>query len=325
MLKKNSPYTLAFQGGTVSMASGKPIKDITTYLDDIEFTSNKETNLIENNKKAINKPEKKIATEIKVINSISLKSSGTNKKDANSNILKVFGNSSVNAPVTEANDSKVGNYFKFVISRDQDKINDEYNATINLKNLSNSRIIAGPNQAVMYSWKMKINNGMTFSSKPTGFFDIYGYNSYNTVSVVVGHSKTSKFNEATSTYPLFNLAGLNDNGKMYFQIAKQDGLNIFPAILSEVDFNSIKGKWLQLEFTVKYSEKGYYKFVIKDLNGNEIMYCEKDNVKTLFDANFENYYPIWGIVRAADKDLISNEDEVDFADFTIEKISLKIK
>ncbi|MFK8009583.1 MAG: T9SS type A sorting domain-containing protein [Saprospiraceae bacterium] len=154
-------------------------------------------------------------------------------------------------------------------------------------------------EIVEYKWKFKLDTGHQSSSNFTHIHQLKA----------VGGTESSK--------PLITLTtrkGTPDKLELrYAETTTQ-------VTLSEVDLTPFKGTWCEAIETVTYGESGAYNIVIRKVSDNTVLFSYTDNDIRMWKTEAEFVRPKWGIYRSLINAGDLRDEEVLFANFSIEEI-----
>jgi len=160
-------------------------------------------------------------------------------------------------------------------------------------------------EAVIYQWKLFINNEMTISKKFTHLFQI-------------------KAVDGDDDHPIVTLTGCISGNEKYLEIRHSPSTE--DTVLARTDWENSKGKWLTAECIMLADDIGYLKLTVKTIEGSiTLLSIEKNNIDMWRkDSSFNR--PKWGIYRGLDdiNNLRTDEETVFFADFTISELENKL-
>jgi hypothetical protein len=88
-------------------------------------------------------------------------------------------------------------------------------------------------------------------------------------------------------------------------------------VLASHPFNPLRGQWIEAEVVATYANSGYLLMTLRDQTGKVIMHTEKKKIDMWSSAYTR---PKWGIYRGTRN--FNHQDTVDFADITIQEITL---
>lgn len=195
------------------------------------------------------------------------------------------------------------NVFRFFIHTNEDDdrcINfDRQRNEIKTYDKSPDSLLGVAGEIVQYKWKFKLDEGFQPSPKFTHIHQLKA----------VGGSESSM--------PLITLtARLSSPDELELRYAETTSA----VTLHEVNLAPFKGTWCEVIETVTYGESGTYEITIKNISDNStLFFYTNDNIR-MWKTEADFIRPKWGIYRS----LIYKEDlrdeEVRFADFSINEL-----
>ena len=210
--------------------------------------------------------------------------------------------------IYEAKDDVVGDHFVFTIHKNNDKdrdissIKDRQRNEIKGYTGSSDTLKAFKNDVVSYNWKFKLNENITVSKNFGHFFQL---------KAVDGGAGT----------PILTISGRDKEGKWLEVIHSIHGKK---TVLIKVPLDSIKGRWLQMNAYVNYSNDGQFDLIATDMtNGRRVINLSLANIDMLRGEGRNDFVrPKWGIYRSLrSKEMLREEEEkVFFADFVVQKL-----
>ena len=250
-----------------------------------------------------------------------LMADGVNKGfDAYSLIKKFAGPKSIESPdfyvnnhpfephIYEAKDAVVGNHFVFTLHKNNDKDRDVTSIKDRQRNEikgyagSSDTLKAFKNDVVSYSWKFKLNEDITMSKNFGHFFQL---------KAVDGGVGT----------PILTISGRDNEGEWLEVIHTNHGEK---TVLTKVPLEAIKGRWLQVNAYVNYSNDGQFDLIVTDIvNGRPVINLSYAHIDMLRGEGRNDFVrPKWGIYRSLrSQDMLRGEEEkVFFADFVVQKL-----
>lgn len=241
-------------------------------------------------------------------------------KDIYTIITDVLGKKAIESPdlykadhtnvkhIYEAHDDEVGKHFVMSIHRDLDgnkgiftgRQRNEFKVYGNT-----SDELKGFNKTTFeYTWKMKINKNMEVSRKFTHFFQL----------------KPKGGEDGT---PTFTITGAERRGKdvleIRYQVPNQD-----KKTLATIDWETVRGQWLNIYLKATFSDNGNLVFSINQLhNDTELISLNITDIDLWIGENNKHYQrPKWGIVRSLEDldNLRPDEETVSFANIKIKQL-----
>ena len=166
-------------------------------------------------------------------------------------------------------------------------------------NQSADNLIGTYGETVIYKWKFKLDAGFQPSNKFTHIHQIKAYGGPH---------------ESIPVVSLITRGGSNQK----LQVMHSDSL-----VANEVasaSLSSFKGNWVEVTETITYAENGKYAVLIKKISDNStLINYSNNNIRTWRD-NAEGIRPKWGIYRSLLSQEQLRDEEVLFADFSIQEI-----
>jgi len=210
--------------------------------------------------------------------------------------------------IYEANDDVVGDHFVFTIHKNHDKdrgvqsITDRQRNEIKAYKGSSEALKAYKNQLFAYRWKFKMHEDLTVSNNFTHFFQL-------------------KAVDGGAGSPILTLSGREKQGQ-WLEITHRMHGNTTQ--LKTVPLAPFKGRWLQIDCFVDYSNEGQLTLRITDmLNAQLLLALSIDKIDMLRGESSGDFVrPKWGIYRSLrSKHLLREQEEkVFFADFTVQRL-----
>ena len=121
--------------------------------------------------------------------------------------------------------------------------------------------------------------------------------------------------------PILTISGRDKEGKWLEVIHSIHGKK---TVLIKVPLDSIKGRWLQMNAYVNYSNDGQFDLIATDMtNGRRVINLSLANIDMLRGEGRNDFVrPKWGIYRSLrSKEMLREEEEkVFFADFVVQKL-----
>ena len=210
--------------------------------------------------------------------------------------------------IYEAKDAVVGNHFVFTLHKNNDKDRDVASIKDRQRNEikgyagSSDTLKAFKNDVVSYSWKFKLNEDITMSKNFGHFFQL---------KAVDGGVGT----------PILTISGRDKEGEWLEIIHTIHGKK---TVLTKVPLEAIKGRWLQVNAYVNYSNDGQLDLIVTDIvNGRPVINLSYAHIDMLRGEGRNDFVrPKWGIYRSLrSQDMLREEEEkVFFADFVVQKL-----
>ncbi|WP_166739350.1 heparin lyase I family protein [Psychromonas algicola] len=210
--------------------------------------------------------------------------------------------------IYEAKDAVVGNHFVFTLHKNNDKDRDVVSIKDRQRNEikgyagSSDTLKAFKSEVVSYSWKFKLNEDITMSKNFGHFFQL---------KAVDGGVGT----------PILTISGRDKEGEWLEVIHTIHGKK---TVLTKVPLEAIKGRWLQVNAYVDYSNDGKLDLMVTDMtNGRRVIDLSLADIDMLRGEGKNDFVrPKWGIYRSLrSQDMLREEEEkVFFADFLVQKL-----
>lgn len=196
------------------------------------------------------------------------------------------------------------NVFRFSIHRDQDDdrcINfDRQRNEIKTYDQSPNNLLAVEGETVVYSWKFKLEAGFQPSSSFTHLHQIKA----------VGGSEASM-----PQITLTARAASPENLELrYAETNTQVTLATSP-------LNDFKGVWVEATETITFGESGSYELSLNRISDNaSLFYYLNPNIR-MWKTEADFLRPKWGIYRSLNNSSQLRDEEVLFADFSIDEVT----
>lgn len=192
--------------------------------------------------------------------------------------------------------------FHIHVTPDNDRcINfDRQRNEIKTYNQSPDHLLGIQNETVIYKWKFKLSNG--FQSSPN-------FTHLHQLKSVGG---------AFESAPMYTLTTRKSNpDRIELRYAETDT----QITLMQTDLAPFVGTWLSVTETIKYGNAGTFSIEIKRMSDDVVLlsYTNQSIVNWRPDADFVR--PKWGIYRSLINAQDLRDEEVLFADFSIEEIT----
>lgn len=156
-------------------------------------------------------------------------------------------------------------------------------------------------ESVEYTWKFKLSEDFNPSSRFTHIHQI------------------KSVGDGVESSPLFTLT-LRKRDPNRFEIRytpfdKQ-------TTLDTGELSLLKGKWISAKQIIKYSDTGSYYIELKDENSGTLLFSYKNEDIDTWQENADFARPKWGIYRGLIEDQGLKDEEVLFADFSINEFTI---
>ncbi len=232
----------------------------------------------------------------------------TSKLAPNYNPIEVpdCGHTNFGRHIDEIFDNDLNDHvFRFFIHVDDDDdrcINfDRQRNEIKTYNQSPDSLLGIEDEMVEYKWKFKLDVGHQSSPKFTHIHQLKA----------VGGTEASM--------PLITLTTrLGTPDKLELRHAESTSA----VTLTQVDLTPFKGTWCEATETVTYGESGTYDLVIRKVSDNSVMFSYNNNDIRMWKTQADFIRPKWGIYRSLLFASDLRDEEVLFADFSIEELPI---
>ena len=206
--------------------------------------------------------------------------------------------------IEEVWDNQLNKYvFKFHIhlSHDNDRCIkfDRQRNEIKTYNQSPAHLVGAYGETVVYQWKFKLDAGFQPSNKFTHIHQIKAYGGpYDDIPVV------SLITRGGSTEKL--------------QVMHSDSIESVQ--MAYANLSQFKGVWVEATETITYKNDGKYSIVLKRVSDNSVLLNYTNNNIRMWRPDADGIRPKWGIYRSLLSASQLRDEEVLFADFSIEEI-----
>ncbi len=206
--------------------------------------------------------------------------------------------------IEEVWDADLGKYvflFHIHVSPDDDRcINfDRQRNEIKTYNQSPNNLKGVIGETVVYKWKFKLGAGFEPSSNFTHLHQIKA----------VGGTESSM--------PQITFTARSGNPQNLELRYAETNTQI---TLTEVPLNDFKGNWVDVEETITYGENGSYELSINKISdGSSLLYYQNNSIR-MWKTGADFLRPKWGIYRSLLDAGSLNDEQVCFADFSVEEI-----
>ena len=196
------------------------------------------------------------------------------------------------------------NVFRFFIhaTPDNDRcINfDRQRNEIKTYDQSPDNLLGIENEIVQYKWKFKLDEGFQVSPNFTHLHQLKS----------VGGSL-----ESMPMYTLTARKGSPDQLELRYAETNSQ------ITMQQTDLAPFKGTWLEVTETITYGTSGTYAIEIKKVDDGSILFHHSDNDIINWRAGASFVRPKWGIYRSLNNVDDLRDEEVLFANFSIEELS----
>jgi predicted nucleic acid-binding Zn-ribbon protein len=207
--------------------------------------------------------------------------------------------------IEEVWDEELNKYvFKFHIhvSPDNDRCIkfDRQRNEIKTYNQSPDNLIGTYGEKVVYKWKFKLDEKFQASNKFTHIHQIKAYGGLH---------------ESIPVISLIPRGGSNPK----LQVMHSDSITAVE--VASASLSLFRGIWVEATETITYAQDGKYEIILKRISDNAILInYSNNNIRTWRD-NAIGIRPKWGIYRSLLNTSQLRDEEVLFADFSIEEIN----
>ncbi|MGV3459778.1 MAG: T9SS type A sorting domain-containing protein [Flavobacterium sp.] len=206
--------------------------------------------------------------------------------------------------IEEVWDAQLNKYvFKFHIhvAHDNDRCIkfDRQRNEIKTYNQSPAHLIGTNGETVVYKWKFKLDSGFQPSNKFTHIHQIKAYGGPH---------------ESIPVVSLITRGGSNEK----LQVMHSDSITSVEK--ASASLSLFKGVWVDVTETITYGENGKYAIVIKKISDNTTLLTYTNNNLRMWRDGANGIRPKWGIYRSLLSASQLRDEEVLFADFSIEEI-----
>lgn len=156
------------------------------------------------------------------------------------------------------------------------------------------------NETVIYKWKFKLPVGFQSSSNFTHIHQLKS----------VGGSL-----EDMPMYTLTTRKGAPD--KLELRYAETDT----QVTLAQTDLTPLKGTWVEVTEAIKYGTSGTYSMEIKKVSDHTVLFSYSNSAIINWRAGASFVRPKWGIYRSIANIQDLRDEEILFADFSIEEVA----
>ena len=155
-------------------------------------------------------------------------------------------------------------------------------------------------EIVVYKWKFKIDSDFQVSSSFTHIHQLKS----------VGGSLASM--------PMYTLTLRKSSpDRLELRYAETSS----QITLKQTDLDPFKGVWVEVTETIQYGTSGYYSIEIKKVDDGAVLFDYTNNSIVNWRPNAEFIRPKWGIYRSLNSEEDLRDEEVLFANFSIEEVS----
>lgn len=194
------------------------------------------------------------------------------------------------------------NVFRFFIhvSPDNDRCQKFDRQRNEIKSFDDSpeNVKANIGETVEYNWKFKLDAGFKPSSSFTHIHQIKS----------VGGSYAS--------IPMITLTLRKSNpDRMELRYTPTNDQNT----LKTLNLDTLKGLWVSVKEVIKFGDNGSYFIEIRKISDNSLLFNYSNNAIDMWQDGAQFARPKWGIYRSLNNQQDLRDEEVRFADFSIEE------
>ena len=154
-------------------------------------------------------------------------------------------------------------------------------------------------ETVVYKWKFKL---------PVGFQSTSSFTHIHQLKSVGGSL------ESMPMYTLTTRKGSPDKLELRYAVTDSQ------ITLTQIDLTPLKGNWVDVTETITYGTSGSYSIVIKKVSDGSTLMNYTNNSIINWRAGASFVRPKWGIYRSLNSAADLRDEEVRFANFSIEEI-----
>lgn len=209
--------------------------------------------------------------------------------------------------IDEIFDNDLGsNVFRFFIhvSPDDDRCINFDRQRNEIKTYGNSpdNLLGTEGEEVVYKWKFKLNDG--FQSSPN-------FTHLHQLKPVGGP------NESLPMYTLTTRKGNPDQLELRYASTSSQ------STLTKTPLAPFIGEWLEVEEIITYSLDAAYDLKISRVSDGEVLFSYSNDAIDNWRPGGDYVRPKWGIYRSLDNSQDLRDEEVLYADFSIEEIDIQ--
>ena len=213
--------------------------------------------------------------------------------------------------IVEMEGGPTGNFFRFSIHRDLDRDRDQYPAIDDRQrneakayDQSDSEALGLEGDTTRYLFYLMIPDAFPLTSRFTHFMQ---------VKPVSGDDQQ----------PLLTITGTYRAGEPEIQLRYVANGSGPIDYIARAPFAAVTGRWVEVDMILTHADDGFLHVDVRELDGESIFSGHREGID-LFRVGADFNRPKWGIYRGLEIESLPNEmDSVDFADFSIQKISLR--
>jgi hypothetical protein len=243
-----------------------------------------------------------------------LKANG-GSEDAYQHISQVLGGTAYEVPdcvhpvkhITEAYDDQLKAWvFVFhihaALDNDRCKNFDRQRNEIKTYGPSEKKVKGELGKTVVYQWKFKLDSG--FKAQPT-----------------FTHIHQIKAGDGDDGAPIITLTPRYGKPDMMEVIHTGSSKQTSKGVLTSVPLADFKGTWVQVTEKLKYDTHGTYSIEIKRVSDNKVLMSFTTSDIDLWRANTTFCRPKWGIYRSLKSPSYIRDEDLRFADFSIDSVN----
>jgi hypothetical protein len=209
--------------------------------------------------------------------------------------------------IDEIFDKELNKYvFRFSIhvtpDNDRCKNFDRQRNEIKTYTQSPANLLAIEGEKVVYKWKFKL---------PENFSSSTGFTHIHQIKAIGGPE------EGMPLFTLSTRSGSQD------QLELRYGENTSQTTLKKTDLTPFKNTWVEVTEIIEFGDQktGKYTITITKISNGEVLFHYNNNALRTWKTNAEVIRPKWGIYRSLKDSSSLRDEELLFADFSIEEIS----
>ncbi|MFD1294409.1 fibronectin type III [Lutibacter holmesii] len=207
--------------------------------------------------------------------------------------------------IDEIFDEELNDYvFRFFIHKSQDndrcKKFDRQRNEIKSYKSSPENLKAVEGEKVIYKWKFKLPKNFQLSSNFTHLHQI---------------KSVGGMYAGVPMYSLTARKGQPDKLELRYTSTKSQ------FTIEKVDITPFKGVWVEAEEIIAFGEEGSYSLVIKSVSTGKTLFKYKNKSTINWQKGAEFARPKWGVYRSLKSSNLLKDEQILFADFSIEELS----
>lgn len=167
-------------------------------------------------------------------------------------------------------------------------------------NQSPDNLLGVEDEIVVYKWKFKLDSDLQVSSSFTHIHQL------------------KSVGGALASMPMYTLTLRKSSpDRLELRYAETDS----QITLKQSDLQPFKGVWVEVNETIQYGTSGYYSIEIKRVSDGVVLFDYENASIVNWRAGADFVRPKWGIYRSLNSDQDLRDEEVLFANFSIEEVS----